>query len=106
MRVVKHPILGDLPQSKVVHIWFNGAPLEAIEGEPILAALAAHGIRQARKTVRRHEARWLFCGIGRCTDCVMVVDGRPNVRTCVEPVRDGMRVEVQIGLDEEAEDAS
>ena len=27
----------------------------------------------------------------------MIVDGQPNVRTCVTPVRDGMRVEFQDG---------
>ena len=36
-----------------------------------------------RYTAKRHEARGVFCAIGRCTDCVMVVDGRPNVRTCM-----------------------
>ena len=50
-----------------------------------------------RKTSKRGEPRQLFCGIGRCTDCVMIVDGQPNVRTCVTPVREGMRVEVQDG---------
>ncbi len=98
MRVEKHPILGELEPRKRVRIWFNGAPLEAIEGEPILAALAAHGVRQCRQTAKRHEPRWLFCGIGRCTDCVMVVNGQPNVRTCVTPVEDGMRIEIQDGV--------
>jgi NADH dehydrogenase/NADH:ubiquinone oxidoreductase subunit G len=30
-------------------------------------------------------------------DCLMVVDGRPNVRACMTPVSDGMRVETQRG---------
>ena len=28
----------------------------------------------------------------------MVVDGIPNVRTCITPVRDGMKIETQKGL--------
>jgi predicted molibdopterin-dependent oxidoreductase YjgC len=40
----------------------------------------------------------MFCGIGRCTDCVMTVDGVPGVRTCVTEVREGMRVERQRGV--------
>jgi aerobic-type carbon monoxide dehydrogenase small subunit (CoxS/CutS family) len=59
--------------------------------------LVAAGVRVFRKTSKRGEPRQLFCGIGRCTDCVMVVDGQPNVRTCVTPVREGMKVEVQDG---------
>jgi hypothetical protein len=39
----------------------------------------------------------MFCAIGRCTDCIMVVNGRPNIRTCVEPLRAGMVVETQKG---------
>lgn len=90
MRVTKHPVLGDLPPGREVTIWLDGEKLAAREGEPIAAALLAHGRRVFRYTPRRHEPRGVFCGIGRCTDCIMTVDGVPNVRTCVTPVRDGM----------------
>ncbi len=97
MRVRKHPILGDLTEAKRVTIEIDGHPIEAREGEPILAAVYAHGFKICRTTAKRGDSRGLFCGLGRCTDCVMVVDGVPNVRTCVTPVRDGMRVETQKG---------
>ncbi len=45
-----------------------------------------------------YEPRGLFCAIGRCTDCVMTVDGVPNVRTCVTLVEGGMSIETQRGL--------
>ena len=32
---------------------------------------------------------------GSCPNCLMQVDGIPNVRSCTEPARDGMRVERQ-----------
>lgn len=96
-RVRDHPILGKLPERRVVHLTFDGQSIAALEGEPILAALAAHGIRRCRTTAARGEPRWSYCGIGRCTDCVMVVNGVPNVRTCVTPVVEGMRVETQYG---------
>jgi len=96
-RIVEHPILGPASARAPVTIRFAGEPLEAFKGEPIAAALAAAGVRVFRRTSRRGEPRQLFCGIGRCTDCVMVVDGQPNVRTCVTPVREGMCVEVQDG---------
>jgi len=50
-----------------------------------------------RYTARRSEPRGMFCAIGRCTDCIMVVDGRPNIRTCVVPLKSGMVVETQKG---------
>jgi len=96
-RVADHPILGPAPARAPVTVFVAGEPVPALEGEPVAAALVAAGVRVFRKTSKRGEPRQLFCGIGRCTDCVMVVDGQPNVRTCVTPVRDGMVVEVQDG---------
>ena len=97
MRIVEHPILETLDTSRTVTIYYNGEPIEALEGEPVAAALMNAGIRAFRTTKKRKEPRGIFCAIGRCTDCKMTVDGVPNVRTCVCPVRDGMRVEHQDG---------
>ena len=90
MRVAEHPILGTDAGSKTITIYY--------EDRPIAAALAAAGIRVHRTTEKTHEPRGVYCAMGRCTDCMMIVDGEPNVRTCITPVRDGMRVQVQHGL--------
>ena len=96
MRVTEHPILSGI-EKKTVTIYYGDTPIEALEGEPIAAALMANGIRSMRTTARFHEPRGIFCAIGRCTDCMMIVDGVPNTRTCVTTVRDGMRVVRQDG---------
>ncbi|MBQ7534453.1 MAG: (2Fe-2S)-binding protein [Stomatobaculum sp.] len=98
MRVIHHPVLDDLDISRTVTIYCDGQPIEALEGEPIAAALINAGITSFRYTQRNHEKRGIFCAIGRCTDCMMIVDGIPNTRTCVTPVRDGMQVCTQYGL--------
>lgn len=98
MRIADHPILGPLPEYRIVSISVDGKSIEAHEGEPIASALTAAGIAAFRTTVKRSEPRGVFCAIGRCTDCVMTVDGTPNVRTCITPVREGMKVETQHGL--------
>ncbi len=100
MRVLEHPILGRKEIVGAVEIWVDGERVEAVEGEPIAAALLAAGKVVFRYTRKRGEPRGIFCAIGRCTDCMMVVDGVPNVRTCVTPVRAGMKVETQHGLGE------
>jgi predicted molibdopterin-dependent oxidoreductase YjgC len=79
-------------------ILVDGAEVRAYEGEAIAAALFASGHRFTRWTVRTGEPRGYFCGMGVCQDCLVTVDGLPNVRACVTPVRDGMRVESQRGL--------
>ena len=98
MRVFHHPILGNMEKQKKAVIRVDGVEVEAYEGEPIAAALLAAGIKVFRTTRKRNEPRRVFCAVGRCTDCVMTVDGQPNVRTCVTPVRDGMEIRTQKAL--------
>lgn len=101
MRIENHVVIELEKAVKLVEISVDGRTVRAREGEPILAALLANGIKINRYTVKRHEPRGLFCGIGQCTDCAMIVDGRPNVRTCITPVREGMVIKTQDGLAKE-----
>lgn len=96
MRIASHPILNDEDQ-KFVPITVNGVVIKAVEGESIAAALAANGIMTHRLTPKLGEPRGIYCAIGRCTDCMMIVNGRPNVRTCITPVKEGMQINTQNG---------
>ncbi|MGI6484798.1 MAG: (2Fe-2S)-binding protein [Tepidanaerobacteraceae bacterium] len=98
MRILQHPILGNIKPRNKVNIIVDGRPIEALEGEPIAAALLAAGIYTFRYTSKLKEPRGIFCSIGRCTDCAMTVNGVPNVRTCVTNVEEGMVIETQEGL--------
>ncbi len=98
MRIEDHPILGKPKRGPRITLLFDGKPIVAYEGEPIAAALSAAGIRTFRYTEKRHEPRGISCALGRCTDCVMIVNGVPNTRTCVTPAEEGMKVETQDGL--------
>jgi predicted molibdopterin-dependent oxidoreductase YjgC len=76
---------------------FDGSPVPFVEGQTVGAALWAHGIRSWRTTRFGGRPRGLFCGIGICFDCLVVVNGRPNQRACLTEVRDGDIVEPQVG---------
>lgn len=102
-RITVHPILGKSPERKIVSFYYNNRKLEGYEGEPVAAALKAAGVMVHRYTKKRHEPRGIFCAIGRCTDCVMIVDGHPNVRTCITPLREGMNVQTQYGVEAKTE---
>lgn len=96
-----------IQRGRAIEILVDGRPVQAFEGESVAAALLAAGKRALRMTARYGAPRGLYCGIGVCFDCIMTIDGRPNVRTCQTPVRAGMRVESQRGegmwtLDESA----
>jgi len=96
MRIEEHPILGKPEERKKVTFTYDGKQLEGYEGEPIAAALKAAGVMVHRHT-KKGSPRGIFCAIGSCTDCVMVVDGKPNIRTCVTPLVEGMQVQTQNG---------
>lgn len=98
MRISEHPILGIPEQKQVVEFSYDGNVVNGLEGEPVAAALKAAGVIIHRYTSKHHSPRGIFCAIGRCTDCVMVVDGIPNVRTCVTPLEAGMDVRTQYGV--------
>ena len=76
----------------------DGQPVEAYPGETIATALLAAGHRLARLTAHHKTPRGVFCAIGVCHDCRMIVDGQPNVRTCLEPARPGQAVLTQPGF--------
>lgn len=95
--IKSHPILGDKHEAEKIEITFNGQKLQVEKGQMIAAALYAQGIRINRYTIKYQEPRGIFCGIGQCTDCAMIVNGRPNTRTCITPVAAGMTIETQYG---------
>jgi len=78
-------------------IYVDGQPWSVYPGETIAGALVAAGRRHCRRTSDRHEWRGYYCGMGVCWECLVVVDGRPNVRACMTFVTDGMRIETQDG---------
>jgi predicted molibdopterin-dependent oxidoreductase YjgC len=100
-RITEHPVLGIPEKGRLVKFTMDGKEMEGYEGEPVAAALKAAGIMIHRYTAKQHKPRGIFCAIGRCTDCVMVVDGRPNIRTCMTPLREGMTVQTQYGCSAE-----
>ena len=98
MRIKEHPILGTYEKGPLVEFFLDGKPMTGYEGEPIAASLRAAGVLTHRHTRKTGQARGVFCAIGRCTDCVMVVDGIPNIRTCITPLKAGMKVQTQFGV--------
>jgi sarcosine oxidase subunit alpha len=74
---------------------FNGKPVEARDGDSVASALYRSGRRIFSRSFKYHRPRGLLCMSGKCPNCLMNVDGAPNVRTCVTPAREGMQVRHQ-----------
>ena len=79
--------------SATLAVIVDGEPVPAYPGETVATVLLALGRPTFRHTDHLHAPRGLFCGMGVCFDCLVTVDGQPNVRACVTPVHAGMVVE-------------
>jgi predicted molibdopterin-dependent oxidoreductase YjgC len=75
-----------------VRLFFDGQPVTAYEGETVAMALWAAGIQALRASPKRGEARGVFCGMGVCQECLVLVEGRRR-ESCLTVVRAGLNVE-------------
>ena len=91
--VVKQSRLPRVNHSEPIAVVVDGQSVQAYPGETVATVLLALGRLVFRHTDRQHAPRGLFCGMGVCFDCLVTVDGQPNVRACVTPVKAGMVVE-------------
>jgi len=86
-----------LERGAPVSLRLDGRAVTAYEGETVAALLLAEGHVAARTTLGG-QPRSVYCGMGVCFDCLVVVDGVPNTRACVTWVREGLDVRRQDGL--------
>jgi sarcosine oxidase, subunit alpha len=84
-----------IDRSRPVTFTFQGRPVSAFEGDTIGSALFAGGQRVFSRSFKYHRRRGLLCCSGHCPNCLMQVEGVPNVRVCTEPVREGVHVRAQ-----------
>ena len=80
-----------------IEFTFDGEKIDAITGQSVAAALLAANQRTLRKTRFNNNERGVFCGIGVCFDCLVVIDGLANQRSCLTEIRAGMKVQTQVG---------
>lgn len=80
-------------------ITVDGEEIEAREGQTIAGVLLGDGRRAWRTTRGAGRPRGLFCGIGVCFDCLVRVNGVPDVRACQRLVAEGDDIRSQAGAE-------
>jgi len=83
------------PLSKPVTLDFEGQEISAREGEPVAVSLLASDERLFARSVKYHRARGPYCLSGGCGQCLLRIDGVPNMQSCRVPAKAGMRLERQ-----------
>jgi aerobic-type carbon monoxide dehydrogenase small subunit (CoxS/CutS family) len=74
-----------------IEFTFDGKPVIGLAGDTVAVALLAAGIRTLRQGAEGGGPRGMFCAMGVCQECVVVVDGA-NVEACRLHVSDGLDV--------------
>ena len=83
--------------TKTISLTLDGELIMAQAGDTVAAALLAHSGTASRET-GKGASRTAFCMMGVCFDCLIEVDGSPNVQGCMVQVRDGMVLRRPNGL--------
>ena len=97
-RLTSHPVFNDsIENRKTVTITVDGRSLDVVEGEILAAALWVNGYISLGHNPADGAPRGIYCGIGHCYECRVTVDGFEDVRSCLIPVKDGMRVQTGKG---------
>jgi hypothetical protein len=79
-----------------VAVTVEGRTIAVPAGASAAAAALVAGFDSVRETVGGSE-RAPYCMMGVCFDCLIEIDDVPNCQGCMVEVRNGMRINRQIG---------
>jgi hypothetical protein len=68
--------------TRSIEISLDGEPITGVAGQSIAGVVLASGRLAWRRTSVDGRPRGLFCGIGVCFDCIVMVNGERDVRAC------------------------
>ena len=93
-RLPAHPAQR-IDRARPVSFTFAGRAYTGLTGDTVASALYAAGVRVFSRSFKYHRPRGLLCCRGHCPNCLVNLDGIPNVRACTEPLREGQQVIAQ-----------
>ena len=80
---------------ETVSIIFEGKKLDVEKGLTVASALLVSGNTGFRSSVVSGQPRAPYCMMGVCFECLNEIDGIPNQRACMIPVREAMKIQKQ-----------
>ena len=96
-RITQHPVLPTDIERKKVFFTFNSKKMFGYENEMISSALIANGIDIFGHHKKDKSPQGIFCANGQCSQCTVIVDGLA-VKSCMTPLKEGMKIESLEGL--------
>ena len=83
-----------MDEPEILFAW-NGNTVTAKPGDTVASALYRSGVRTFTWSYEYGRPRGLLCLTGSCPNCMVNIDGVPNVRSCITPARNGLSVLAQ-----------
>ena len=84
-------------QAPLVTVFIEGLAVKVPENATVASAVMAYRNGPTRFTAISQSPRAPYCMMGVCFECLMIVDGKSNCQACMQPVHEGMTIEVQQG---------
>lgn len=85
------------PNTRTVTVTVEEKKITIPEGDSVAAAVFSAGFGHTRRSAISDSPRAPYCMMGVCFECLVEIDGIPNQQACMTPVRDGMRIRLQVG---------
>ncbi|MDO9087046.1 MAG: (2Fe-2S)-binding protein [Anaerolineaceae bacterium] len=86
-----------LERGRPVEIMINQNKVTAFEGELVSTVLHEEGITTFNRKHKTANSSGIYCGMGICYECLVTINGVPNVRACQTPVENMMVIETGDG---------
>ena len=80
---------------ETVSIIFEGDNIDVEKGQTVASALLVEANTVFRSSVVSGQPRGPYCMMGVCFECLIEIDGIPNQRACMIPVREAMKIKRQ-----------
>ena len=76
-----------------INIIVNDKEIEAYEGECLAVVLFINNIKELRLSPKKKQSRGMFCLMGSCQECVVLIDDK-KVISCNVFIKEGMKIKV------------
>ncbi len=93
-RLKNLPTLRVDPDAKIPFT-YRGKRYHGMAGDTIATALYAGGVRIFSRSLKYHRPRGLYSLNGECSNCLMAVDGMPNIQAETTLLKNGMSIKPQ-----------
>ncbi len=90
------PGLPAFQRGKPIQVVVDGRAVQAFEGELVSTVLQADGVYIYGRKPATGRPSGLYCGMGVCYECLVTIDGTPNIRACQTYAADQMTVDTSV----------